>query len=226
LKYHSDHVLVVSDLHIPFEHKDAFNFCIDIRDRVKCGTIVMIGDLVDNHAINYHEHDPNGRSPIDEMREADKHLQKWFKAFPSLFLCRGNHDCLIDRKSRTVGLPERAFKPFREIWQLPQGWKDDFSWEIDNVRYQHGTGYSGDNAHLKAAYNNRQSTVIGHTHSAGAVGYMANEKECIFGANVGCLIDRKAYAFEYGRDFRKKPILSVGVVTDEGKYCQIFPMSL
>jgi len=226
LKYYDDHILVIADTHLPFEHKNYLDFCKDIQNRVKCGTVVHIGDLVDNHSINYHDHDPNGQSPIDEMREADKHLQKWFKAFPSLFLCRGNHDSLVDRKSRTVGLPERCFKAFRDMWQLPNGWKDDFSWEIDGVIYQHGTGYSGDNAHLKVAYNNRQSSIIGHTHSSGAVGYMANEKEVIFGANVGCGIDRHTYAFEYGRDFRKKPILGCGVVTDKGKYFQFFPMEL
>lgn len=186
----------------------------------------MIGDLVDNHAINYHEHDPNGRSPIDEMREADKHLKTWFKAFPSLFLCIGNHDRLVDRKCRTVGLPERCFKPFREIWGLPKGWKDDFSWEIDNVRYTHGTGLSGANAHVIAATQSRQSTCIGHTHSSGAINYLVSEKDRIWGMNVGCLIDRHSYAMSYGRDFTKKPVLACGVVTDKGKYCQIFPMSI
>lgn len=160
------------------------------------------------------------------MKEADKHLKTWFKAFPSLFLCLGNHDRMVDRKSKTVGLPERAFKSFRDIWGLPSRWRDDFVWEIDGVIYQHGTGYSGDNAHLKVAYNNRQSSVMGHTHSTGAVGYIANEKECIFGMNCGCGIDRRTYAFEYGRDFRKKPILGCGVVTDGGKFAQFFPMSL
>jgi len=223
---HKDHILVIPDTHIPFEKEGSLDFCVDIQKRVKCGTIVHIGDAVDNHALNYHEHDPNGRSPIDEMREADDHLKSWFKAFPSLFLCKGNHDCLVDRKGRTVGLPERAFKPFREIWGLPKGWKDAFTWEIDGVRFQHGTGYAGDTAHMKAAYNNRQSTCIGHTHSAGAIGYIANEKDCIFGMNVGCLIDRDMYAFKYGKDFRKKPILGVGVITDAGRFAQFFPMSL
>jgi hypothetical protein len=125
-----------------------------------------------------------------------------------------------------VGLPERSFKPFREIWGLPKGWKDAFNWEIDGVRFQHGTGYLGDTAHMKAAYNNRQSTCIGHTHSAGAIGYIANEKDCVFGMNVGCGIDRDMYAFKYGKDFRKKPILGVGVITDAGRFAQFFPMDL
>ena len=219
-------VLVVGDLHIPFEVSDYLSFCREIYKRVKCEKVVLIGDIVDNHSMSYFDKDPDGWSPADEMREADKHLKEWFKAFPEAFLCRGNHDRMVDRKSKTVGLPSRVFLPFRDIWNLPKKWQDGFSFEVDKVVYQHGTGYSGDNAHLKAAYNNRQSTVIGHTHAQCAVGYLANEKDCVFGMNVGCGIRRKSYAFEYGRDFKKKPIVSCGVVTDKGRYAQVFPMAL
>lgn len=221
-----DHIGIIADTHIPFEIPNYLDFCLQIFKRCKCSIFVHIGDLVDNHAISYHEHDPDGKSPEDEMRETDKHLKKWFKAFPKLYLCRGNHDRMVDRKSKTVGLPNRVFKPYRDIWKLPKGWRDDFSFEIYNVIFEHGTGYSGDNAHLKAAYNNRQSTVIGHTHTNGAIGYLANEKDIIFGMNVGSGINRRTYAFEYGRDFRKKPIIGCGVVTDRGKYAQFFPMEL
>ena len=223
---HKDNILVVADTHFPFEIKNYLHFCKQIQKRVKCGTVVHAGDVVDNHAINYHEHDPDGRSPEDEMKEVDRSLKLWTKAFPKMHICLGNHDRMVNRKGRTVGLPSRVFRPFREIWNLPKGWRDDFSWEFYGVRYMHGTGYSGDNAHIKAAYDNRQSTVIGHTHSFGGVGHLANNKDCIFGMNVGCGILRKSYAFEYGRDFKKKPIIGVGVVTDGGKYAQFFPMDL
>jgi predicted phosphodiesterase len=160
------------------------------------------------------------------MREADNHLKRWFKAFPSLFLCRGNHDALVDRKSRTAGLPERVFKPFRDIWGLPNGWIDDFTFEIDNVRYIHGTGLSGDYAHIKAAVNNRQSCVIGHTHHSLCTDYLVSEKDRIFAVNCGCGIDRHSYAMRYGKDFVKKPALGCAVITDQGKLCQVFPMEL
>lgn len=217
---------MIGDTHIPFEKKGYLEFCISIGERVKCGTFVHIGDLVDNHAISYHEHDANGLSPQDEMREADKHLKEWFKAFPSLWLCRGNHDRLVDRKCRTAGLPDRVFKDFRHIWNLPRYWVDDFSFELYGVRFTHGTGLTGENAHKTAAMQNRQSTVIGHTHSTGGIVYLVSETDRIFGMNVGCGVDRKSYAFEYGRDFTKKPVLGCGVVTDNGKYCQFFPMEL
>jgi len=217
-------ILVIGDTHIPFERPDYLNFCVSIADRCKCKIIVHAGDLVDNHAINYHEHDPDGRSPSDEMREADEHLARWFDAFPNVFLCLGNHDRLVNRKIKTFGLPSRAIKPFREIWNLPSTWEEGFSCDFYGVRFMHGTGLSGKNAHIKAAEQNRQSTVIGHTHSTLAVNYLVSEKDRIFGANCGCGIDRHSYAFEYGRELLNKPALGCAVVTDKGQFVQVFPL--
>ena len=42
--------------------------------------------------------------------------------------------------------------------------------------------------------------------------------------NVGCGIDAKAYAFNYGKDSRKKPILSCGVVIDGKPYLEIMTL--
>ena len=221
-------VLVVGDTHIPFQRAGYLDFCVRIHEQLKCTDVVHIGDLVDNHAISYHEHDPNGQSPIDEMERADKELKKWFKAFPNVLLARGNHCRLVDRKSRTHGLPDRCFKPFREIWNLPKGWKDDFSFVINNVKYTHGTGYAGRLAHLQCAIDNRMSCVIGHLHSTAGIEYSANEKDCIWGMNVGCGVDKTAYAFEYGREFKLKPIISCGVVeyTKWGANPRLFKMDL
>ena len=221
-----DHVLVIADTHIPFEHRDYLEFIKGVQNKFKCGTVVHIGDLVDNHSISYHEHDPNGWSPKDEMEQTDKILKVWFKAFPKLYICRGNHDCLPDRKGKTVGLPKRCFKSFRDMWHLPSKWIDDFEFEIDGVKYEHGTGYSGKYAHVNAAFDNRQSTVIGHGHSVAGVEWSANSRDVIFGMNVGCGIDRKSYAFGYGKGFRRKPILGCGLVTDNGRYAQFIKMEL
>jgi predicted phosphodiesterase len=224
---HKDSVLVIADTHLPWEHPHYLDFCLQIQQRVKCKIVVHIGDLVDNASMSLkYDADPDLPSPKDEIQKARKHLDPWFKAFPRVFLCLGNHDRRVDLKGRHVGLPSEVFNPFREIWGLPNGWKDAFSWEIDGVIYQHGTGLSGDQAHIKAAQNNRQSTVIGHTHSVASTNYLVSEKDRILAMNVGCGIDRKQLAFQYGRDFLKKPVLACGVVTDRGRYCQVFPMAL
>jgi hypothetical protein len=225
-KLNKDNVLVIGDPHIPFELDGYLDFCLSVQKKYSCGTVVIIGDLVDNHSISYHEHDPDGWSPLQEMEQADKKLKKWFKAFPNVFLTRGNHDTLPDRKGKTAGLPKRAFKPYREIWKLPKGWIDDFEFEINDVKYSHGTGGSGRYPHVLLAFHNRQSTVIGHFHSVAGVEWIANSKDCIFGMCVGCGVDRKSYAFAYGKDQKYKPVVGCGIVTDKGQYAQFIPMNL
>ena len=126
----------------------------------------------------------------------------------------------------TFGLPDRAIKTFREMWKLPPGWKEDYSWEFYGVRFIHGTGLSGEKAHIRAAERNRQPTVIGHVHSVLGGEYLVSEKDRIFGVNCGCGVDRKTYVFAYGRDFLKKPALGCAVITDKGKYWQTFAMDL
>jgi len=218
-------VLVIADSHLPFEEKGYLEFCLKIQRENNCGTVVHIGDLVDNHAISYHESDPNLSSAKDEMDKVDSVLKDWFKAFPKLTLTKGNHDILVDRKGKTSGLPERCFRPFREIWQLPKGWKDCFEVVIDNVLYKHGTGNSGKLAHLNLAIANRMSTVMGHSHSFAGIAYSASPKDCIFGMNVGSGVDNSALAFAYGKDLKNKPIVSCGVVFN-GENPQIFRMVL
>jgi len=221
-------LLVIADTHTPFEHRNYLDFCIRIKKAFKCKIVVHIGDLVDNHAISYHEHDPDGKSSSGEMTEADRHLVKWFKAFPEVSLCRGNHCELVSRKGKTAGLPQRVFKPFRETWKLPKGWKVAFEFEYYGVLFKHGINYAGKYGHVQAASDARQSCVIGHSHSIAGVEWLANSKDIIFGMNVGCGIDRKAYAFNYGKDFKRKPILGVGLVTKtiRGVNAQFIPMQL
>ncbi len=219
-------ILVIGDTHEPFCHKDYLAFCLRIKNAWNCVEVVHIGDLVDNHSISFHDIDPDGYSPEEEIKKSIEKCKKWFKAFPKVKMCLGNHDRRVDRKQKNVGLPSRCFKPFREIWELPDEWETEFEYEIGGVRYIHGTGFSGENAHVKAALSGRISTVIGHVHAVGGVQYLASSKDIIFGMAVGCGVDRKSYAFSYGRDFAKKPILGCGVVsyTSKGVNAQFVPM--
>ena len=61
---------------------------------------------------------------------------------------------------------------------------------------------------------NRKSTVIGHHHSYGAIFYISNDDETIFGMNTGCLIDRDSIAFRYAKNAAFAPTLGVGVVIE------------
>jgi predicted phosphodiesterase len=222
-----DNILVWSCSHIPFEHKLFLEFLKEKQRKEKCGKVICLGDLVDNHALSMHfDQDPNGLSPSYEIKEARQRLKQWFKAFPELLLSLGNHDERVDLKAKHVGLPRDVFRPFRDIWGLPNGWKDAFTHEVGGVRYIHGTGFSGDQAPEKAAIMNRQSCVIGHIHHNLKSGYMTSHRDRILYMGVGCGIDIKKYAFAYGKDFTKRPVLGCGVVKNNGVNCQVYPMEL
>ena len=55
-------------------------------------------------------------------------------------------------------------------------------------------------------------TVIGHQHSHGGIIHSGSFHNTIWGMNTGCLIDIDTYAFAYGKAYRRKPTLGMGVI--------------
>lgn len=216
-RFNPDNVLVVPDLHAPFELDDALAFVLEQQERFDCGQVVFIGDIVDLHAMSYHEHNADGMSAGAELKRAIKHLEPWYRAFPVAKFCLGNHDRLPERKIATSGLPSAVFKGFRDVMEFPDGWSVAYYHEIHGVIYQHGTGRSGDNAYRLQAIANMQPTVMGHTHTSAGVQHITSRKGNIWGMGVGCLIDSSAYAFGYMKEQAKRPVLGCGVVLDRGK---------
>src|SRR3569832_1931654 len=132
-------VLVIGDLHAPFVHKNYLRHCIDIGNKYRCNKVVFTGDEADNHAISYHEHNPDGHSPGDEYKAAKTVLNGFFRNFPHASICISNHGSLFFRKGVTAGLPAVVFRSYAEIWGAPKTWRWETRFEIDGVQYLHGT---------------------------------------------------------------------------------------
>lgn len=207
-----NNVLVISDTHLPFEHPDALRFCREIQEKYNCGTVVHIGDIIDNYAISRYDKDPSSMAISAEYEEVLKKLKAWYETFPEVKVCIGNHDARIFRKVALAGLPEGWLKSLKDILGSPERWKYEFTHEHNGVIYTHGTNFSGDMAAVNIAKENRQSTVIGHLHTVAGVRYVANRNSNIFGMSVGCLVDDRTYAFAYGKENARKSIISCGVV--------------
>lgn len=217
-------VLVIGDTHIPFEHKKYFDFIREQRDLWKADKIIHIGDVIDNHAISFHESDPDGLSSGAELGKTQKKIKKWYNEFPDMNICIGNHDCLPFRQARNKGISRLYMKAHNDLLET-HSWEWELCYEIDNVLYKHGTGKNGKYAHIHWATQTRMSTVTGHAHSGAGVQYLASKKDLIFGMNVGCGIDDKSYAMEYGREFAVRPTLGCGVVLD-GERAFFVPMKI
>lgn len=213
----SNNILIIGDTHLPFEHKDYLDFILSIRDKygVRDDNIYHAGDIVDNHAISMHEHNPNGMSSEDEIQLAADHLQPWFDNFPKMKICTGNHDALPQRQAIKMGMSDRWVRNILEVFDAPDGWEYEREfWINEDTKIMHGLGFSGLYPHANAARTNMANVIMGHIHSVAGVHWIVNERTKVFGMAVGCGIDRHSYAFDYASAMARKPVISCGVLLD------------
>ena len=200
-------VLVIGDLHLPFTLEGYLEHCIKVYKKYNCDTVVFIGDILDLHFTSYHETSTEGYGATQEHDLSVEMLRKWYKAFPKAYVTIGNHDALIYRKAMSAGISKRWIQNYSQVLGTP-GWEWVTDVVIDDVLYTHGTT----NAYTKAKQN-LMSTVQGHLHSQAGIQFYVGAKSRIFGFQIGCGVDMKSYAMEYGRNF-PKPVISCGVVIE------------
>ena len=199
-------VLVIGDLHAPFELEGYLQFCKDLKKKHKTDKVVFIGDIIDNHFSSYHETDPDGMSGGQELEAAIKVVAQWYKAFPEATVIIGNHDRLIMRKAFSSAIPKIWIKDYNDVLGTPNWvWEDRLV--IDNVQYIHGEGGTA-RTRCKA---DLMSTVQGHLHTQCYTEWFVGANYKVFGTQVGCGIDFDTYAMAYAKR-GKKPAVGAAVV--------------
>ena len=217
-------VLVIPDLHCPYEHPDAFQFIEAAKKKFQPHRAICMGDEIDQHAMSQYTPDPDLHSPGKELDLAAEQLAILARIFPVLPICHSNHGDRYLKKAARASIPRRALRKYAEIYDSPVGWQWADRWEIDGVVYEHGEGVSGPDAARRKAMYNMKPTVIGHIHSHAGIQYFNNGERQIWGMNSGCLIDFKSYAFKYAKHFASKPVISLALV-DRG-VPHLYPMTM
>jgi len=216
-------VLAIGDLHLPYTREGYLQFCKDTYRKNKCDAVVFMGDIVDLHAISFHEKHPDADGPSRELRRTKKAVSRWYKAFPKATVVCGNHDRLLIRKAATVSISEIALRTFSEIWETP-GWDWIKSKTVDGVLYIHGDGCGGG---IYPAYSMMrkmaQSVVLGHHHTCASVKFLCNPERRLFAMDVGCGIEYNAVQFLYQDRNPCKPVMSVGTVIDNVPQLHVMP---
>lgn len=225
-------ILVIPDLQIPFEASDALKFCKLLRDHYKIPheNILNVGDETDCYHGGSWPKDPNGTlTPKGEIAASREKLKEWADAFPEMKLAISNHGLRWVRKATGAEIPSEVIRSYQEIFQTAPGWKWKEEWRFTDLKYPfrmvHGMAYSGINGHRTAALDSGMSTIIGHLHASAAVSYVNTIGGMnLWACNAGCLIDVEAYAFEYGKYSRMKPVLGAVVIFDAGKMPVFHPL--
>lgn len=224
----SDEVIgIIGDTHIPYEHKAYLAFCIKTFKEYGVTRVIHIGDIIDNHALSFHDSEPSLVGANGERERALRHLQPWYDAFPNLTWIRGNHDLMANRKALKLGIdPEIYLRPICEVYNMPSGWSLVENVVINKVMYHHGETAMGVNGFRNDAKARMMNSVCGHNHSNFGVSYTANDHRMVWGMAVGCGVDNKSMAFAYGKNFKNKPVVGVGIVMNNGKLPICVPMDL
>lgn len=200
-------VLVIGDLHCPFEKEGYLEFCKEQYKKWKCNKVIFIGDIIDCHYSSYHESNPDGYSAGQELDLAIERISKWYKAFPEATVILGNHDRIVARKMSSSGLSNRWMKSYSDVLKTPK-WNYIESLEIDNVLYIHGDNGPGAKTRMK---NEFRSIVSGHRHTECYIEWVYNKNNKCFAMQVGAGIDIKSYAMSYAK-YYKPPVIACGVV--------------
>ena len=196
-------------------HRDAVEFLQEVNDVYHPTKVVCIGDEVDFHALSDYTHDPDGYSPGHELEKAVSSLAPVYELFPTVLSCVSNHTLRPFRRAHKFGIPRALLRDYNEFLNAPPGWTWEAHFVIDDVRYEHGDHLLGGGKTVasNAPLHNQQSTVFGHYHAHAGVHYQVTpEGRLLYGMNVGCLIDDKAYAFAYAKGMKSKPVHGVGIV--------------
>ena len=197
-------ILVISDMHLPYQHKDSIKFLKEIKKEFKPDTITSIGDLLDQHALSFHDSSPELYSAGHELDKAKEYVKELESIFPKLIEVDSNHSSMIYRRALKHGLPRAYLKDYGDFLETKKWkWVDDLTLTMSNGQrcfFTHGRSADV----LKVSQTMGMSAVQGHYHTKFVISWWANPDNLFFGMNVGCLIDQKSMAFNYAKNFKTR----------------------
>lgn len=208
-------ILVIPDIHAPYQHPDTIAFLVAVRDKLNPDLVVNLGDEVDMHSMSFHDSDPNLDSAGTELEKAKEFLTLLHEEFPEMLICHSNHGSMLFRKAKAHGIPVQMIKKYRDVlfpdcsapgWSWKAGWRIQTPQGVVLFKHQAAGDPLGDAAH------NLSHLVTGHEHGKYDISYAASSARLYWAMRSGCLIDKDALAFAYGKHSRNKPIIGCSAI--------------
>lgn len=206
-------ILVFGDLHIPYHKEGAIEFLKAVKEKYNPDKVICTGDEIDNHAMSFHDTDPDNPGAGDELEIALSYLKKLYKLFPETDIVDSNHGSMVFRKAKVGGIPLKYLRGMREILEAPNGWNwhKDYLYKMNNGQDLFVTHGLKKNS-LRLAEQYGCCVIQGHYHEDSSIQYSSSPRQLIWGCSAGCLIDDKTLAFEYNKANMKRPILSCVII--------------
>ena len=215
VKEDNSRILLISDMHIPYHHKDTLKFLQHLKDKYNPTRVICTGDEMDKHALSFHDHDPDLPSAGDELKLALPVIAALKDMFPTMDILESNHGSLVYRKAHAHGIPRHYLKTYNDVLGVDNKWKWHYDLTIELPNGNKCYFHHGKSANVsKTSQTMSMCAVQGHYHETFKVEYWGNPNGLYWGLQTGCLIDDKAYAFNYNNCNLKRPIIGTAMIID------------
>lgn len=213
MKNPDEKILILSDLHIPYQHPDTIAFLTKIKNKYKPTKVISVGDETDKHALSFHNSDPDLPSAGQELRNAIETLKPLYKLFPVMDLVDSNHGSMVYRKALANGIPKKYIRDYGEVLEAPKTWKwhNTLIFKLSNgqkVFVCHGIKKNG----RKLTEQMGMNTIQGHYHTEFNIQYHSSPDQLCWSLQVGCSIDDKSMAFAYNKITPGRPIIGHAII--------------
>lgn len=224
-EHDNSRILFISDMHIPYHHKNLLPFLRMLKDRYNPTRVISLGDELDKHALSFHDSDPDLMSAGDELKAALPVLAELYEMFPVMDIIDSNHGSMVFRKAKHHGIPRHYLKSYNDVLQVGEGWKwhNDMTIVLPNgekVYIHHGKSADA----IKTSQAMSMSHVCGHFHESFGVKYWANPNGLYFAMNSGCLIADESLAYSYNNVNLKRPIIGTSLIIDSIPMLEAMPL--
>ena len=208
---------IISDTHFPGHVDGALDFVLETGLAWGIKQWVHIGDVVDYHYISHHPNELGCLNPVEEYEKAKEEVQKWYKHFPNLHICIGNHDAIPVRQLASLGMPDMFTPTFNTLYETPSWtWAEEYK-IYNNTLIDHGMGSGGMYGAKNTANKLGVSYIQGHTHAHGAQFDLPRPLYDAAALNVGCLMDKDKYFAAYGKKYKMPVSLGMGVACSDSE---------
>lgn len=194
-------VLLLSDLHIPYQNNEAVETAIKHGQEQNIDCVYLNGDLLDLAKISFHEQRAGKVSVLDEIESGKEFLIYLRSKFPNvpIYFIPGNHDMRVERtlmmKMPELNLPDfridvllKLREPDKNVIFIPYSSKVYFG----KLLVEHGDklkGSGGVNPARTLALKFKRHTICGHFHRTSEAMSKVYDGDSVVCYSVACLTD-------------------------------------
>lgn len=172
----SKKVLLLSDIHIPYQDNEAIEAAVNYGIEHGVDTVYLNGDILDFYGVSFHEKDARKRPRMSEELEMGREFLDWLRfKFPSeqIYFIPGNHEqrlqrYLVTKAPELLGVEEFNLDTLLRLGEKNIHWLDHKSKVyFGKLLVEHGDkmkGTGGVNPARTLLLKLKRSTICGHFH--------------------------------------------------------------